>query len=98
MFHDTAQQIHNVAEYVIRNGSTRMEVLYWYRSHGQDIASDYKAKWHLMVQAVRDGRTDGSLIRVMTPIADGETQQQARSRVLGFAQSLDPKLKAFRPE
>lgn len=97
-FRDAAQQPHSVAEYLIRNGSTRMEVLYWYRSRGQDIASDYKAKWHLMVQAVHDGRTDGSLIRVMTPIADSETQQQARARVLGFVQSLDPKLNAFLPD
>ncbi|MEK6398683.1 MAG: exosortase C-terminal domain/associated protein EpsI [Terriglobus sp.] len=96
-FSDAAQQPHNVAEYLIRNGSTQMEVLYWYRSRGQDIASDYKAKWHLMMQAIRDSRTDGSLIRVMTPIADGETQQQARSRVIGFAQALDAKLNTFLP-
>jgi len=96
-FRDAAQHQHRIAEYLIGNGSARMEVLYWYRSRGEDIASDYVAKWQLMMQAVRDGRTDGGLIRIMTPIADGETQQQARERVVGFAKSLDMRLGDFLP-
>lgn len=96
-FRDASQAQHTVAEYLIVNGNVNMEVLYWYRSRGKDIANDYVAKWDLMMQAIRDGRTDGGLIRIMTPIANGETQQQARARVVSFAQSMDTQLRDFLP-
>lgn len=96
-FADAGKTMRTVAEYQVSNGSARMEVLYWYRTRGVDIASDYRAKATLMLQAVRDGRTDGGLVRLMTPIQPGETQGNARARALALAVSLDPILKAYVP-
>lgn len=96
-FRDVRSMPHTVAEYRVSNGPTHMEVLYWYRSRGTDIASDYRAKATLVLQAVRDGRTDGGLVRIMTQIQPGEAQAAARGRALSLAASLDPMLEQYLP-
>jgi EpsI family protein len=97
-FADDRGTEHRVGEYLLSNGSATLEVLYWYRSRGVDIASDYAAKGYLMVQAIRDRRTDGALIRISTPVMKGEPQAVARARAVRFAASLDPMLAPYLPE
>ena len=88
----------NVGEYVITDGTVRQEVLYWYRAHGRSIASDYQAKLFLMADAIRFNRTDGALVRIITPILTGETAQQAHDRAIGFAAQTAPLLPTFIPD
>ncbi|AFL89055.1 EpsI family protein [Terriglobus roseus DSM 18391] len=95
---DTTGKPHHVAEYVVTNGTARYEVLYWYRSQGRDIASDYAAKGYLLLQSIRDRRTDGALLRIMTPIAPGEPQSAARARAVSFTASLNPLLSTYLPD
>jgi EpsI family protein len=94
---DAAGQPHRVAEYVVTNGTAKFEVLYWYRSRGRDIASDYAAKGYLLLQSIRDRRTDGALLRIMTPIMPGEPQETARRRAMDFTAHLDPILSPYLP-
>ena len=94
---DASGKPHRVGEYLVTNGTATLEVLYWYRNRGRDIAGDYEAKGYLLLQAVRDRRTDGALIRVMTPVLPGEPQSAARARVTGFTAELDPLLSPFLP-
>ena len=61
--------IHHIGEYIISNGKTREEVLYWYRSHGRDIASDYTAKMYTLLDSIRFNRTDAALVRVRKKLA-----------------------------
>jgi EpsI family protein len=94
---DTAGQSHRVAEYVVTNGTAKFEVLYWYRSRGNDIANDYAAKGYLLLQSIRDRRTDGALLRIMTPIVPGESQDTARERAVNFTANMDPLLSPYLP-
>ena len=87
-----------VGEYMISNGKARDEVLYWYRSHGRTMASDYKAKWFTLVDSIRLQRTDAALVRVITSVPPGEDPQQAHQRVVAFAQKLDALLPAYIPD
>jgi EpsI family protein len=89
--------LYNVGEYVISNGSVKQEVLYWYRSHGRSISNEYRAKFYLIADALRYNRTDGALIRVITPLQPGETQQQAHNRAVKFTADLAPMLPAYIP-
>jgi len=88
---------YEVGDYLISNGSNRDEVLYWYRSQGRTIASDYKAKWYTLIDSILYGRTDAALIRVITPIQPGEPRSAAQARVIGFASQLNPLLPSFIP-
>lgn len=86
-----------VGEYVISNGTSKAEVLYWYQSHGRSIANDYKAKLYMVTDSIRLNRTDAGLVRIVTPILPGEPRDAARVRALSFARAISPVLPAFIP-
>ena len=73
--------------YVIGKGQERQVVIYWYQAHGRALASEYWAKIYLVWDAIRLNRTDGSMIRVVTPVAQTESVESAKDRALGFAWS-----------
>lgn len=87
----------HVGEYLISNGVNRQEVLYWYRSHGKNIANDYAAKFQMLKDSILLGRTDAALVRVITPVAPGEPVSVAHDRAVQFAQQLLPLLPAYIP-
>ncbi|MEO6924707.1 MAG: exosortase C-terminal domain/associated protein EpsI [Acidobacteriaceae bacterium] len=95
---DDAGRQYRVGDYLISNGTNQDEVLYWYRAHGRTIASDYAAKWHTLKDSVLYGRTDAALVRVITPIAVGESRKTAQLRVINFASKLNPLLSAYIPD
>jgi EpsI family protein len=86
-----------VGEYVISNGAVKQEVLYWYRSHGRSIASDYMAKLYTLADSIRYSRTDAALIRIVTPVGPNESRLEAHQRAVTFAEQLNPLLPAFIP-
>ncbi len=87
----------HVGEYVITNGEARQFVLYWYQAHGRSIANEYISKFYLIADAMRLNRTDGALVRVITPIAAGESTDSARRRAVRFTQQMAPELHRFIP-
>lgn len=86
-----------VNRYLISKGMDRQLVLYWYQSHDRAIASEYWAKVHLVGDAIRMNRTDGALVRVTTPMVQGETLESAEQRLAGFAQDILPTLNDYIP-
>jgi EpsI family protein len=87
----------HVGEYVISNGASKQEVLYWYRSHGRSIASDYMAKLYTLEDSIRYSRTDSALIRIITPVRTGESREAAHQRAVAFAEQVNPLLPPFIP-
>lgn len=95
---DAAGKTHRVGEYVIANGEARQFVIYWYQAHGRSVANEYMAKIYMAVDAMRLNRTDGALIRVITPIAPNEEMASARQRAEEFTMQLAPLLPRFIPD
>ena len=89
---DAIGQTHRVGEYTIGNGPARDFVIYWYEAHGRSVASEYMAKIYLVADALRTDRTDGALVRIITPIRPGEDASQAQARAEAFARQLAPLL------
>lgn len=87
-----------VGEYLISNGGAKQEVLYWYRSHGRTMASDWTAKMFTLVDSIVYSRTDAALIRIITPVQPGESQLRAHQRAVDFANRVTPILPAYVPE
>jgi len=67
-----------VNRYVISHGDSRSLVLYWYQSRNRVVASEYKAKFWVIVDAMRLNRTDTALVRVVVPIADNDQDRATR--------------------
>jgi EpsI family protein len=86
-----------VNHYVLAKGLDRSLVLYWYQAHGRVVASEYWAKFYLMADAIRMNRSDGALVRVMTPIAENESLTSAEHRGVAFAQDVVPLLDRYIP-
>ena len=66
-----------VNEYVIQQNQDQELVFYWYRGRGRVIASEYAGKFWMMADAITRKRTDGALVRLITPMSDGEAQARA---------------------
>ena len=71
-------------------------VFHLYEGRGRVIASAYAGKFWMMADAISRNRTDGSLVRLITPMNDGEAT--ARSRLLGFTQIAFPQIDALLPK
>jgi len=84
-------------EYLIAKDSDRKLVLYWYQAHNRAVASEYWAKFYQVADAIRYNRSDGSLIRVTTPLAHGEHIENARQRLLQFVGQITPQLDRYIP-
>lgn len=95
---DASGHTYTVGEYLVSDGRTSQEVLYWYRVHGRSVANDYKAKLYTLADSIRYSRTDAALIRVITPVLPGEDRLMAHQRAVGFAQQLVPMLPAYIPD
>ena len=83
--------------YVIAKGSERQLVLYWYWAHDRAVASEYWAKFYLVTDSMRLNRSDGSLIRVTTPLRVGETTESAQQRLLSFSGNVVPIINNYVP-
>jgi EpsI family protein len=86
-----------VNRFVIAKGDARELVLYWYWAHDRGVASDYWAKYYLVADSIRMNRSDGSLVRLITPIYSGETANDAEQRLVPFAQGIVPLLDSYIP-
>jgi EpsI family protein len=85
---------------VIEKGLERQMALYWYQAHGRVIASEYWGKIYTVLDAMHLNRTDGSLVRIITPIpASGADAEKAAENVaVKFVQSIFPLLSRHLPE
>lgn len=70
----------------------RILVLYWFQVHGRALASEGWAKYYLLSDSIRTNRSDGALVRLTTPMLDGESPDAAQVRVMRFGFQLLPML------
>lgn len=85
-----------VNEYLVEQGTNRDMVLYWYQTRRRVIASEYWAKYWLVVDGLRHRSTDGTMVRIWTTAADGE--ESARARATNFASHVYPQVAELLPE
>ncbi len=95
---DDVGKMIRVGEYVISDGTSKDEVLYWYRAHGRSMASDYAAKFYTLLDSIRYSRTDAALVRVVTTMRPGESRQAAHDRAVNFVKETSPLLPAYVPD
>jgi EpsI family protein len=85
-----------VNDYIIQRDQDKELVFYWYQGRGRVVASEYSGKFWMVADAISRHRTDGALVRLITPMNDGEAI--ARSRLVRFTQRLFPDLDNIIPK
>ena len=83
---------------VIQKGLDRQLVWYWFEQRGKRITNDFAAKASVMWDSLALGRTDGALVRFVTPIGPRETEEEAEARLARMAADLLPALPAYVPD
>ncbi len=83
---------------VIQKGLSKQIVYYWFEQRGQRMTNDYLAKASVVYDSLTRGRTDGALVRFVTPIESGETEEQADARMQRFMAVALERLPRFVPE
>ncbi len=86
-----------VNRYVVAKTGERQLVLYWFQAQGRAVANEYWAKYYLVSDSIRMNRSDGGLVRLMTPMLDGESRDAAQTRVMKLGSQLLPLLDSYIP-
>ncbi len=73
-------------------------VYYWFAQRGRVLTSLYQVKLFSFWDALTIHRTDGALIRLITPVYDRESMEEAEARLQGFTKEIVPVLKDYIPE
>ena len=71
---DTEKKIKTI-KLLLQKGEEKQVVLYWFQSRGRIISSEYMQKIWLVIDSVTKQRTDGSFVRLISPVTvdEGET-------------------------
>ena len=80
---------------LISKGQVRQLVYYWFEQRGRQITSEYDAKWFLFWDGLTRNRTDGALLRLVTPIFG--TEAEADQRLTRFLKAIYPNLSPYIP-
>jgi len=83
---------------IIQKGLSRQLVYYWFEQRGRRMTNDFAAKLTVVGDSLVRGRTDGALVRYVTPIMDREPEEDADSRIQALMAETLPHLPRFVPE
>ena len=96
-FSATGYGIFDINRAVIQKGLSKQLVYYWFEQRGKRMVNDFRAKLSVVYDGLTLGRTDGALIRYVTPIGEEETEAKAEARLMRFISQSLPPLPRFVP-
>lgn len=82
----------------IELGNQKQLVYYWFQQRGRVITNEYLVKWYLFWDSLTRQRTDGALVRLITPLQAGERAEAADLRLQQFAADVAPSLERYVPD
>lgn len=81
----------------IRKDGDRQLAYYWFPQRGRVLTSMFQLKAYTFWDALTRQRTDGALVRLITPVYGPEEPRDAEARLQRFAQEFVPVLNGFLP-
>jgi EpsI family protein len=85
-----------VNRYLVQKDREQQVVLYWYQSQGQAIAGEVPARIAMVKRALAHNRTDGAIIRVMSPVYG--SARETSERLVAYVQAMYPVLGEHLPD
>jgi EpsI family protein len=83
---------------LIQNGDFRQLVYYWYDQRGRKMANEFVMKFWLIADAVMRKRSDGAMIRLITPIEGDMTLEDADKKLTAMTERVESFLPDYVPE
>lgn len=85
----------SVTRELIQRGDVKVIVYYWLREGSEDVTGNWLAKLILMKNAVNEGRTDASLIRLSARILTDNGEQKTESAMQDLLRKIYPILPIY---
>jgi EpsI family protein len=85
-----------VNSYLVQKDREQMVVMYWYHSQGSAIAGEVPARIAMVKSALLRNRTDGAVVRVMSPVYG--SARETSDRLVAYVQTLYPALGGYLPD
>jgi EpsI family protein len=79
-----------------KSGSRQLSY-YWFPQRGRVLTDMYQLKAYAFWDALTQHRTDGALVRLITPVYESEKVEAAEARLRGFAHLFVPILDDYLP-
>jgi exosortase D (VPLPA-CTERM-specific) len=83
---------------VIELAERRQLVYYWFKQRDRVLTNEYLVKWYIFVDALTRHRTDGALVRLITPLRPGEDIGIADRRLQSFARIAQREMTPYLPD
>lgn len=83
---------------VMTKNGVRELAYYWFPQRGRVLTDLYQLKLYVFWDALTRRRTDGALVRLITPVYRDEDLQDADARLQAFTRELVPVLSKYIPE
>jgi exosortase D (VPLPA-CTERM-specific) len=82
---------------LIELGNQRQLVYYWFQQRGRIIDNEFTVKWYLFWDAITRHRTDGAMVRLITPLPTTASEADADRRLTDLVARIAPDLPRYVP-
>jgi len=82
---------------LIELGNQHQLVYYWFQQRSRVITNEFAVKWYLFWDALTTHRTDGAMVRVITPLSPTMTIADADRNIADLIAKIAPDLTRFVP-
>jgi len=82
---------------IIQKGTSRHLVYFWFEERGRQLTNEYLVKWYILWDGITKNRTDGGLVRLVTPIDGQAGVEKADERITEFLRAFYPRLAEYIP-
>lgn len=83
--------------FVTSKAGERELVIYWFQAHDREVANEYLSKYYLIKDSIQMRRSDGALVRLITPMFEKESPDAAQARLLSLGNQMIPQLNRYIP-
>ena len=83
---------------IIQKGEDRQLVYYWFKQRDRILHKESHVKFFMVYDVIMRQRSDGALVRLVTPLARGEDLAAGDARLAAFADLFVPKLPDYVPQ
>lgn len=82
----------------MEKGNVKQLSYFWFPQRDRVLTNAWELKWYNFWDALTRQRTDGALVRLITPVYPNEDVPQAEARLTAFTREIVPVLNEFLPK
>jgi EpsI family protein len=83
---------------LMEKGASKQLSYFWFPQRDRVLTNAWELKWYNFWDALTRQRTDGALVRLITPVYPNESVEDADKRLVGFTKEIVPVLNEFLPK